>query len=150
MKVPGCVVDANIGIKLFLNYEEDSELVADLFSDQLRDPAAGRIAVPGFFYIECASILRKAVRAGQYTAIQARQDLADLAAMGLHTVPTSSLAGEAFQIASVYGVSVYDACYVALSDRLGVPLITADERLINCLSGSAYTLMSIAQFIAMA
>jgi len=144
-----CVVDANIGIKLFLNYEEDSELVADLFSDQLHGPVAERIAVPGFFYIECASILRKAVRTGQYTAIEARQDLADLAAMGLYTTPISSLAGESFEIASVYGASVYDACYVALSDRLGVPLITADERLINCLSGSAYTPMSIKQFIAM-
>jgi predicted nucleic acid-binding protein len=32
---------------------------------------------------------------------------------------------------------VYDACYVALLQRLGVPLITADEKLANRLVCSA-------------
>ena len=140
-----CVVDASVGIKLFL-HEDDSELVADLFNDHLRHPAAQLIAVPGFFYIECASILRKAVRAGQYDATQARVDLDDLEHMGLHTVSTISLSGPAFEISSVYGASVYDASYVALANRLGVPLLTADERLINCLAGSPYTLQTIADF----
>lgn len=142
-----CVVDASIGIKLFLN-EDDSELVADLFHDHLQYPAAQLIAVPGFFYIECASILRKAVRAGKYDAVQARCDLDDLEHMGLHTVSTISLSGQAFEISSIYGASVYDASYVALADRLGVPLLTADERLINCLAGSPYRLQTITEFYA--
>jgi len=44
--------------------------------------------------------------------------------------------------------SVYDASYVALADRLGVPLLTADERLINCLAGSPYRLQTITEFYA--
>ena len=144
MNLP-CVVDAGVGIKIFLN-EDDSELVADLFNDHLTYPDAQLIAVPGFFYLECASILRKAVKAGKYDASQARRDLEDLEYMGLHTVPTSSLSGQAFEISSIYGASVYDACSVALADRLGVTLVTADERLINCLAGSNYRLRTITQF----
>ena len=143
--MPPCVVDASVGIKLFLN-EDDSELVADLFNEHLLFPAAQLISVPGFYYLECASVLRKAVRAGKYDTAQARRDLADLQQMGLHTVPTMELAGSAFELSSLYGISAYDACYVALADRLRVPLLTADERLVNCLSGSPYILQTIAQF----
>jgi len=140
-----CVVDASVGIKLFLN-EDDSELVADLFHDHLQHPAAQLVAVPGFFYIECACVLRKAVRAGKYDVIQARRDLDDLEHMRLHTASTISLCGEAFEISSIYGASVYDASYVALANRLGIPLLTADERLINCLAGSPFQLQTITEF----
>ena len=99
-------------------------------------------------YIECASILRKNVRAGYYNAAQARIDLDDLEKMGLHTTSTASLAGEAFEIASIYGASVYDACYVALATRLGVPLLTADVRLINCLLYSPFQLMTLDEYLA--
>ena len=142
-----CVVDASVGIKLFLN-EEDSEIVADLFADHLANTSAQLIAVPGFFFVECTSILRKAVRLNGYDAAQARSDIADLVHMGLYTIPTDSLVGTAFEIASVYGASAYDSCYVALSDQLGVPLLTADTRLINCLQGSPYSLMTVADYLA--
>jgi predicted nucleic acid-binding protein len=142
-----CVLDASVGIKLFLN-EDDSELVADIFHAHLMYPGALLIAVPGFFYIECASILRKAVKAGKYDVTQARRDLDDLEHMGLHTVSTISLSGQAFEISSIYGASVYDASYVALAARLDVPLVTADERLINCLAGSSYRLSTVTQFFA--
>lgn len=137
-----CVVDASVGIKLFLN-EDDSELVADLFNVHLQYPAEQMISVPGFFYIECANILRKAVSAGKYDTAQAKRDLDDLKKMGLHTFHTIELACSAFEISTLYGTSAYDACYVALSDLLGVPLLTADERLINCLSGSPYLLQTV-------
>lgn len=142
---PPCVVDASVGIKLFLN-EDESELVADLFSDHMKYQAAKLITVPGFFYIECASVLRKVVRAGKYDAAQARRDLEDLRQMGLLTIPTLELAGSAFEISSIYGISAYDACYVALSDRVCAPLLTADGRLITSLAGSPYTLQTVTQF----
>ena len=127
MSTPFCVVDANIGIKLFLNYEEDSELVAALFADQLNNPLDNLIAVPGFFYIECAFNLRKAVRAGQYDAAQSRRDLTDLELMDLFTVQTASVSGKAFEISSIYGASVYDACYVIEWDWIGLTGAALDE-----------------------
>jgi len=140
-----CVVDASVGIKLFLN-EDESELVAGLFNDHMKYPSAQLIAVPGFFYIECASVLRKVVRAGTYDAAQARRDLEDLRQMTLLTIPTIELAGAAFEISSIYGISAYDACYVALADRVNVPLLTADERLRNSLAGSPFTVQTITQY----
>jgi len=35
----------------------------------------------------------------------------------------------ALEIACLHGVTAYDACYIALSERNGVPLLTADTRL---------------------
>jgi predicted nucleic acid-binding protein len=49
------------------------------------------------------------------------------------------------RLACEQDISAYDACYVALAHRLGVPLITADERLVNHLSGSPYLLHTLAQ-----
>ncbi|MHB9130529.1 MAG: type II toxin-antitoxin system VapC family toxin [Armatimonadota bacterium] len=140
-----CVVDASVGIKLFL-HEEDSERVADLFAFQLQNPEERLIAVPSFFFVECASILRKAVLAGKYDAVQACSDLADLAQMGLDITSTAEITGTAFDISQVYGATVYDACYVALADKLGIPLLTADQRLINCLAGSKYLLMNVEMY----
>jgi predicted nucleic acid-binding protein len=34
-------------------------------------------------------------------------------------------------------VTAYDACYVALAARLGVPLVTADQKLVQRLAGTA-------------
>jgi len=36
----------------------------------------------------------------------------------------------------VYEITAYDAAYVALSERLSLPLVTADERLVQHLAGT--------------
>ncbi len=43
-------------------------------------------------------------------------------------------------IAWAYGVAVYDAAYVALAEDLGLPLITADEALLNKMKGHSIVL----------
>jgi predicted nucleic acid-binding protein len=37
-----------------------------------------------------------------------------------------------------HGISAYDACYVALAHRLGIDLITADQRLVCVFDGTAH------------
>lgn len=46
-------------------------------------------------------------------------------------VPTSDLLLLAADICRMHLISPYDAFYVALSQREGLPLLTADERLVH-------------------
>jgi predicted nucleic acid-binding protein len=128
-----CVVDASVGIKLFL-HEEHSQRAQELFERSLRDPD-GNLFVPDLFFIECANVLWKKVRRGEYTTELAAQSLADLQALELPSTPTSKLMEHALEIACTYGITSYDACYVALAEAKGVPLVTADDRLKRVLAG---------------
>lgn len=121
-----CVVDASVAVKLYLTEPLAAEAVA-LFS-LLADPA-NRFHVPDPFYIECANIFWKYVRRGVYTAVNLAGDLGVLRSMPLAQTPTYDLAVDSLALAVTHSISAYDASYVALAQRLGLPLITADRRL---------------------
>jgi predicted nucleic acid-binding protein len=53
--------------------------------------------------------------------------VADLAALSLESIPMEALSAAALEIAVAHGASAYDACYVALAQQLGIPLITAGD-----------------------
>lgn len=134
--LPGVVVDASVGIKLFIT-EEFSDNAVLLFA-QLTDTPTGQISVPDLFFVECANILWKHVRRFGYPVSKAYADINLLNALTLTNYPTLTLTSDALRIAVAEGISAYDACYIALADRLDVPLITADERLARTLSRSDY------------
>jgi predicted nucleic acid-binding protein len=131
-----CVVDASVGIKLYI-VEPLSERTDALFQQLATDPAA-ELVVPDLFYIECANILWKHVRRTGLPAARARQAVAELAKLGLRRVSTLELIAEALDIALSQSITAYDACYVALASRLGMPFVTADERLARLLAGTPY------------
>jgi hypothetical protein len=54
-----------------------------------------------------------------------------------HGRPTAGLIAEALDIALTHDLTACDAAYVTLSARLGVPLITAHERLARALAGAS-------------
>jgi len=130
--VRDCVVDASVGIKLCIA-EAFSDKVDTLFTRAALDPPA-RLLVPDLFYVECANILWKHVRRSGHPADKARRDMQKLRALHLHSVATVDLADDALDLALAHGLSAYDACYVALARREGVPLVTADERLVRILT----------------
>ena len=84
-----CVVDASVGIKLFVE-EEFSDVADRLFQALAGDPTV-RFYVPHLFFVECANILWKYVRRFGYPPENARQDVADLQALALLTVSTADL-----------------------------------------------------------
>ena len=122
-----CVLDANVGIKLFL-IEPLSDRADALFDHLAAIPPAA-FYVPDLFFIECTNILWKYVRNFDYPREVARRDITDLIHLPLHVVSTVALAEEALQLAMAADISAYDAAYVALAETLGCVLFTCDQRL---------------------
>lgn len=135
------VVDASVGIKLFL-HEEWTDVVERVF-DGLSEEVPAQLFVPELFYIECGNILWKYVRRFAYPAQDAKTDLQELRQLALEVVATDSVLVNAFDLAVKHGLTVYDACYVALAHQLQLPLLTADERLINLMKGQPFDIQWI-------
>jgi predicted nucleic acid-binding protein len=129
-----CVVDASVGIKLFLA-EPLSDRADALFTHLGDDPPA-RLYVPDLFFIECTNILWKYVQRFAYDVSSARQNLAELAGLPVQVISTLLLAESALDLAITYGSSAYDAAYVALANDLSLPLVTADEALVRRFDGT--------------
>jgi predicted nucleic acid-binding protein len=127
------VLDASVAVKLFLPEPLAPEAAA-LVNLGL-DPTV-RLHVPDLFYVECANIFWKQVQRGNTTAPRVLADIALLHTWALSRTPTFALAADALGIALAHAVTAYDACYVALAQRLGVPLVTPDQKLQNKLAGT--------------
>ena len=127
-----CVVDASVGIKLFL-VESHSEQAHWLFDGLTADPPA-ILTVPDLFFIECANILWKYSRRFGRSLEDSQADLADLGRLALRVVSTADLMEAALTLAAQTGLTAYDACYAALARRLNLPLVTTDEPLAKAVS----------------
>lgn len=122
-----CVLDASVGIKLFVE-EEFSDKVQRLFSKLAEDPHT-EIHVPDLFYIECANILLKYTRRYKRPLEDSLADIKDLNKLTLKSTSTAELIEEALVLASEKNLTAYDASYAVLARRLRLPLITADAPL---------------------
>lgn len=122
-----CVLDASVGIKLFIE-EEFSDKVQRLFAKLTEDPQA-EIHVPDLFYIECANILLKYTRRYERPLEDSLADIRDLGTLDLKITSTSELIEDALQLATRKDLTAYDACYAVLARKLTLPLITADAPL---------------------
>jgi predicted nucleic acid-binding protein len=121
------VVDASVGIKLFVE-EEFSEQAHALFSHLAAEPPA-ELYVPDLFYMECTNILLKYMRRFGRSLDDSQADLADLNRLALKSTPTADLMEEALSLAGEENLTAYDACYGALAEQLDIPMITADKSL---------------------
>ena len=139
-----CVLDASVGIKLFL-VEPLSAQADELFAHLASSPPA-RFCVPDLFFIECANILWKYTRHFGYSPGAARQDVADLTRLPLRVTPTADLVEAALSLALNHAITAYDAAYVALARRLTLPLVTADDTLVRRLQGSGLDVRSLADW----
>lgn len=122
------VVDASVGLKWCLD-EVDSDRAALLLNALLEGSA--ELVVPDLFFLECGntfwkSVVRKTLDAGSATG-----NLDLLLALPLRVVSSKELAEASLAIALESEATAYDASYVALAEKEGCTLITADERLVG-------------------
>jgi predicted nucleic acid-binding protein len=102
-------------------------------------PPAGRLAgrhqaltgtywhTPHLIDAECGNALRRIVRRGELSAVEGRTILRTAAAVIDVRYTHGELTDVAWSLRD--RLSFYGALYVALAVRLGVPLVTADQRL---------------------
>jgi len=128
------VVDASVVVKLFVD-EELSEGARKLL-DGMGKPEPDEFYAPDLLFPECGNVLWKYVRFHGYEPDLARENIADLTELAFQVMPTAELVVEAFELANHHSITVYDACYVALAERLGLALVTADDRLVRHLEGT--------------
>jgi predicted nucleic acid-binding protein len=128
------VVDASVAVKWFLPEKGETLVSQAVALLNAYDDDQARFVVPDLFYVETASAIWKAVRAGRVSRAFGDQALVLLMQREFPTVSTLKLLDRAFQIAADYGRTVYDSLYVALAVQTSAQLITADERLANALA----------------
>jgi predicted nucleic acid-binding protein len=137
-------VDASVALKLFLS-EADSDRAEALFA-RLGEERPPTVHAPDLLFAECANVFRTRVMRRLLTASAAASALGALRELPLAMTSIHQIVEAALDVAIDREISVYDACYAAVALRFGVPLISADERLVAKLKGSsvdARTLSSV-------
>jgi predicted nucleic acid-binding protein len=122
------VVDASVTFKWLVpdSAEEDVPAAKALLLDHMEGRA--RISIPALLYYEVGNILL--FGRARPSVDEALESLTDLFSIPLEVVPPAPASATAtLHLASLHGLSYYDATYVALAEMLDCPLITADRRL---------------------
>jgi predicted nucleic acid-binding protein len=111
----------------WLMEDETTDASRRLFDIIARDGAL----VPALWRLEVANSLQMAVRRRRITADARNASLRDLAGYKIATDPeTDSHAWTStLQLSDRFGLTVYDASYLELAQRMQLPLATLDRRL---------------------
>jgi predicted nucleic acid-binding protein len=118
---------------------DSSATLAWVYSEEITEPIRAVFArlnergawVPGLWRLEVANVLQAGVRRGRHDAAFRDATLVDLALLPISVDPeTERHAWSAtIRLAHQYGLTVYDAAYLELAQRRGLPLATLDDEL---------------------
>lgn len=124
------VLDASVALKWVLT-ELDSPRALKLRDETRR--RTHRLLAPDTFPVEVAHALTRAERRGILTSPQASILLADILSTAPYLHPCLPLLPRAVELSSQARIGVYDCLYVALAEREGCEVVTADDRLAKSL-----------------
>lgn len=131
------VVDASVLVKTVVEEVGTPEALT-LLSDQA-------VVAPDLVLTECANVLWKKVRLGEFAREEAEVASQILQRVDIELVPSRPLVDAAVRLALRLDHPAYDCVYLALARRLQVPLITADQRLVRKLAeaGEKYSALVV-------
>lgn len=105
------------------------------YADAILDGLTGsmRIIVPALWSLEVANVLVCAERRGRSTPSQAAAWLPLLEALPILVDSQTGVRAwsDTLDLARLHGLSAYDAAYLELASRRGLPLATLDRKLIG-------------------
>lgn len=122
------VLDSSVGFKWHIR-EVGSDQALHI-RDDFRKGITGLIA-PDVFPVEIAHSMTKAERQGRITPAEGAIRMQDMLALLPDLHGSLPLLPRAYEISSQTRQGVYDCLYVALAEREGCELLTADEKLIK-------------------
>jgi predicted nucleic acid-binding protein len=124
----GFVLDGSVTLSWYFQDE------ADPYADSVRD-SLDRVeaAVPSLWALEIANVLIVGERRGRSTEAQATTWLGLLRALPIHVddEATARAWDETMRLARTWTLTAYDAAYLELALRRGLPLATLDDKLKN-------------------
>lgn len=123
------VLDASVATKWFNKLEPHADL-AEALREKYTNGAMDFV-VPELLFLEVANALRyneKFVEADIHEAIESLREMQFMVFHINDLVGKKFIINEAVSAAYDYGLSLYDAVYVALSKLLGFPILTEDEK----------------------
>lgn len=123
------VVDASVAIRWFVEAEG---------SDRARRLGEVQLAAPELIAAEVANALWRYVAAGQIGRNQAAEAAHGLGRTIDEFHSLMPLAARALDVACSLGHPAYDCYYLALAERLGTRVVTADRRLAGKVAGTPF------------
>lgn len=115
------VVDASVALKWVIP-ESDSPLAHGI-------RRSGEFIAPDLLVSECVNAIWKRARREGYAEDERNEAIQLVVHLKIDLVPTRDLAVRAGALAQALDHPAYDCFYLALAERSGAPLLTADDRL---------------------
>jgi predicted nucleic acid-binding protein len=124
--VSAVVIDSSIALTWC--FEDEASPETDVLFDRIRDEGA---VVPGLWHLELNNVLLQAEKRGRIGTcdVAARLDLIAELPILIDQETTGRAWREILIIARAEGLTTYDAAYLELAVRRGLPLLTKDKEL---------------------
>ena len=120
------VIDASVVVQGFIEDSESLRVISLL--KNLADPITLKLHIPDFCLVECTNIFWKRISFHGKPFVDAQEALNRLMTTPLYIHESTKFLSRALTIGRDYKLAVYDSVYLALCERLQLPLITADIR----------------------
>jgi predicted nucleic acid-binding protein len=114
------VVDASAMVEALVGRDVDDELL-----DALQD----EVHAPHLLDVEVLSVLRGLTLSGKLAASAAEHARTDYFAFAIARYEVHGLADRIWELR--HNFTPYDACYLALAEAMGAPLLTCDHKLMG-------------------
>lgn len=132
------VIDASLTLAWY--FEDEATPAAEEVLDAVAEQGA---VVPPLWRLEVANAFQSGIRRGRIDAAYRDASLGDLALLPI-TIDAEADAQiwtSVLRLSDRHGLTIYDACYLELAQRLNLPLATLDQALRAAGSGLGLPLL---------
>ncbi|MBF0311124.1 MAG: type II toxin-antitoxin system VapC family toxin [Magnetococcales bacterium] len=136
------IVDASVALKWFLSDEPGAEQAVRILETE------GELLAPEWIVPEVSNAVWKMIRSGRIGKGPGEEIVSRLPRFFSRLIPVVEESSQALAIALRIDHPIYDCYYLALAERENVPPVTADGRLVSCLTNTpwAHRVISLEQW----